>query len=146
MTHDKVTPPSNPQDPGKGSSGPLPWDQRATQIAVANGALTASTAMAYGPHGMRFAIDPEGVRWFLMVDIAKAVGGVGVSGMRKRGNREAGAFKEVRAWIPNTVRSAESGWRIVQAVREAALPAVLTTNNPDSLATPLLRWFETLGV
>lgn len=142
-THQTFAPRDAPTEPARGPRGLLPFHLRATQLAVANGALTAARVLVYEGQGLRFATDPEGARWFPLIDIGRAVGDIGMGGMRKRAHRK-GDMKDVRVWVPNTVYPKDSGWRMLQAVREGGIQTMMAPNR-NPLAVALALWFESIG-
>lgn len=96
----------------------------------------ASKCLEYRGHSVRFHLDAEACPWFVLVDIFRALETYKAAKLRKR-IRDQADIKEVLAWITNTVRDWDSGFRMVQATNLSGIAAMATyrtvPNTPDFL-------------
>lgn len=85
----------------------------------------------------------NGVAWFIVTDLFKAMGKRN-TGMVKR-VRHLQALTPVLAWVVNTVEPKASGYRMVQAISESGLTAMLgVTKKPERLA--FYQWLMTVAI
>lgn len=113
------------------------------RIYAADGpAVTGATNMVSLPYlgtmRIRAYRDRNGIAWFVLTDIFKAMGAKYSATPRKNG-KYTGDLDQVRAWIVNTVYPEASGYRFVASMSERGMHLLLGCR-PYDAARALRQW------
>lgn len=88
--------------------------------------------------------DRDGFAWFVLSDAFKAIGKANTGTMRQR-IKDPDDLSSVRVWVPNTVNPGASGFRVVQALSEGGMHAMLgVSKQAPSMA--LRKWLTVTAI
>lgn len=103
-------------------------------------------ALPYNGFGViRAYRDFKGSAWFVLGDVFKCLGVPGGTTGRRKRIKDPLDITLVRLWVPNTVNPQASGYRMVQALSEAGMHAMLgTRQHAPNIA--MRRWVTATAV
>lgn len=103
----------------------------------------ASKHLRYLTYEIRAYVAPDGIAWFVLVDIFRALEQRRNSPLRKRIKSPEDIMK-VLAWVPNAATPAGGGGAMIQATNAVGLGLMLSAG--DAKAVALYDWLVRTGL